>query len=212
MSPESRTSCSHNLLTLCRFQGTSSAQIFVGPDCQFWSLPVELLCHVSTFFRAALKGEFEEAKDKRVMLKKECPSAFKLFVLWLYKGCLFDEMDASELHEFTVQAWILGDKLGAPAFQNCLMQELVTNGGNMFHDAKLVVHIFDNTTKRSPLRKLTVDSIVYSYEDIIQGRAWRSLYLSGGDVMVDLMKALQQSWTSVEEQSWDDPAKYLVTI
>lgn len=182
------TSSSRNLLTLTRFQGTSSAQIFVGPDCQFWCLPVELLCHVSTFFRAALKDEFEDVKDKRVMLKEENPSAFKLFVLWLYKGCLFDEMDASELHDFTVQAWVLGDKLGAPAFQNCLMQELLPNGGHMFYDAKVVRYIFDNTTKRSPLRKLTVDLIVYSYEDIDQGKAWRSLYLSGGDVMVDLMK------------------------
>lgn len=173
---------------------------------------MELLCHVSTFFRAALKDEFEDVKDKRVMLKEENPSAFKLFVLWLYKGCLFDEMYASELHEFTVQAWILGDKLGAPAFQNCLIQELLANGYEMFYDAKVVRYIFDNTTKRSPLRKLTVDLIVYSYEDIDQEEAWRSLYLSGGDVMVDLMKALQKSWTALKEHSWDNTAKYLVKI
>jgi len=206
------TSSSRNLLTLTRFQGTSSAQIFVGPDCQFWCLPVELLCHVSTFFRAALKDDFEDVKDKRVMLKEEIPSAFKLFVLWLYKGCLFDEMDASELHDFTVQAWVLGDKLGAPAFQNCLIQELVSDGADKLNDPKVVRYIFDNTTKRSPLRTLTVDSIVYSYENIEQGEAWRSLCLSGGDVVVDLMKALQQSWTAVGAHSWDDTAKYLVKI
>jgi len=57
-----------------------------------------------------------------------------------------------------------------------------------------------------------VDSIVYSYENIEQGEAWRSLCLSGGDVVVDLMKALQQSWTAVGAHSWDDTAKYLVKI
>jgi len=122
---------------------------------------VDLLCHVSTFFRAALKGEFEEAKEKRVMLKEEDPPAFELFVLWLYKGRLFDEMLNSQLHEHTVQAWILGDKLGAPAFQNCLTQELIDKGADMLYDPDGVRYIYDNTVRHSPLRKMAVDMIVY---------------------------------------------------
>lgn len=167
---------------------------------------MDLLCHVSTFFKAALKGGFEEAKEKRVTLKEDDPSAFNLFVLWLYKGNLFEYSADSTLSKFTVKAWVMGDKLGAPAFQNCMMKELL--GQNLLYDPEVARYIYDNTSEGSPLRMVAVDMIVYLYEDIKQDQAWKSLYLAGGDVMVDLMEKLQQRWTNGEQPPLHDPSKY----
>lgn len=171
---------------------------------------MDLLCHVSTFFRAALEGGFEEAKEKRVTLTEEDPSAFKLFVLWLYKGCLFEYTKASTLNAFTVQAWVMGDKLGAPAFQNCIMEEILADGHDLIHDPEVIRYIYDNTAKGSPLRKVTVDMTVYAYEDIDQGKAWKSLYYAGGDFMVDLMKALQQHWRPTKDCPVDSAGRYIL--
>ncbi|KAF1946163.1 hypothetical protein EJ02DRAFT_418927 [Clathrospora elynae] len=65
-------------------QNTMHATILVGPSKACWTLPLDLLTHASPFFRAALTGNFLEAKTKTVTLPCEDPQIFEFFVHWLY--------------------------------------------------------------------------------------------------------------------------------
>lgn len=196
-----------------RLQGPSSALIYVGADNHCWVLPVDLLCHVSTFFKAALKGGFEEAKEKRVTLKEEDPSAFELFVLWLYKGQILNSKKPEALDVVIVKAWVMGDKLGAPDFQDCTMRALVIAGGSqdLLTDTEAIGYIYNNTAVGSPLRMVTVDTIVFVWENIDQRpEAWKSLVSGGGDLIVDLLMAFKEHWEPLDNGPANNPRKYLL--
>lgn len=171
-------------------------------------LPVDLLCHVSTYFKAALKGGFEEAREKWVTLKDADPSAFELFVLWLYKGRLFKLDKFGEVNMVVVKAWVLGDRLGASSFQDCIMKALLakSRGQGLLVKTETIRYIYDNTTAASPLRRATVDTVVYVYEEIDPcSKSWKSLLSEGGDLVVDLMKELKKCW----EPLYDGPAELM---
>lgn len=94
-----------------------------GDNSQTWSLPKNLLTHVSPFFAAALDGPFSESNSHKILLPEDDPAAFELFVQWLYIGETGkDDMDHDSTH---VKAWTLGDKLGCPVFQDRAMLKLL---------------------------------------------------------------------------------------
>ena len=94
-----------------------------GDDSQTWSLPKNLLTHVSPFFAAALDGPFSESNSHKMLLPEDDPAAFELFVQWLYIGETGkDSTDHTSVH---VRAWTLGDKLGCPVFQDRAMLKLL---------------------------------------------------------------------------------------
>lgn len=51
----------------------------------------DLLCHYSSFFRAALTGGFHEAMTHEITLDEEDPKIFDIFVNSLYTGRLYEE-------------------------------------------------------------------------------------------------------------------------
>ena len=97
----------------------------VGPEenAAIWYLPKKLLTNVSSFFTAALKGGFSEAKTNSITLPDDDPKAFELFVQWLFCGSDI-AIWCNDPHTATL-AWILGDKICCPGFQNFSMLSLV---------------------------------------------------------------------------------------
>lgn len=176
--------------------------------------PLDLLCHVSRFFRAALKGGFQEEKEKRVTLRDDDPSAFRLFVLWLYKGQLLESQKANPVDMLIAKAWIMGDKLGAPGCQNYIMKVIATEdcwSQGLLTDTETIIYIYNNTTVGSPLRMVVVDMILYVWENIEQsGEAWKALVSGGGDFIVDLLRALKEYWEPLEDGPPKDQSKYLM--
>lgn len=147
---------------------------------------MDLVCHLSSFFKAALSRGFKEAEEKRVTLKEDDPAVFQVFVVWLYTGEIKQLKTWGDLLQL---AWILGDKLGAPAFQNCAMIKLITPSGAFPWHPQIVEHVYNNTTEGSLLRAASVDSI-FLYRGEIKDRdaEWMALLSRGGDFVVDLMK------------------------
>ena len=106
-------------------RGSDAIEVFVGEgdNSQTWSLPKNLLTHVSPFFAAALNGAFSESNSHKILLPDDDPAAFELFVQWLYIG---ETGKNSKDHILThVRAWTLGDKLGCPVFQDRAMLKLL---------------------------------------------------------------------------------------
>lgn len=124
-----------------------------------------LVCHYSSFFKAACKGGFREAESNEVKLPDDEPETFDNFVQWLYTRefenpktesggpnwvCMFD-------------AYVLADKLGAPKFSNYVMNLMVHEAETRWDqklglpDAAAVCIAYENTPGSSPLRRFLVD-------------------------------------------------------
>ncbi len=91
------------------------------------------------------------------------------------------------------KAWVFGDKLGAPAFQNAIMDQLIWHHETAYllGDAQVVDYVYGNTIPGSPLRLLLVNLYGQYQGGIITSMdEWCKLFHSGGDFVVDLMKTL----------------------
>jgi len=121
-----------------------------GTNMGTWNLYEALLCKYSEFFRAALQGQFKEAKEKQVTLPDDNPEVLELFVQWIFTGgyvengyLRFNRVNTREhfenllvdpnledsvfywcdLHD--VHTWALGDKLRSDkTFRNYTMNNL----------------------------------------------------------------------------------------
>jgi hypothetical protein len=125
-----------------------------------WYLPKKLLVEYSTFFAAALNGNFAEGKTHCVALPEEDPDIFQIFVQWLYRGGALSRSDSRVCREFPethIRAWALGDKLGCSKLQDTAMIQI-----NRFHEntatcAKEMHMIYEITAPGSRLRKFAID-------------------------------------------------------
>jgi len=86
------------------------------------------------------------------MLREEDPAVFKYFVLWLYTGHLFKLKPGEKLDLLVIKACILGDRLGAPSFHDCMMTTLLVKYGSqhLLTDADTIRYIYDNSIVDSP--------------------------------------------------------------
>ncbi|KAI9880817.1 MAG: hypothetical protein M1830_000253 [Pleopsidium flavum] len=87
-----------------------------------------LVCHYSTFFRAACLGQFREAESGGVKLPNESAETFDLFVHWLYTQKLDSSLSESLLTFLTafIELYILAEKMQVPALRNCILDYMVS--------------------------------------------------------------------------------------
>ncbi|KAL1642391.1 hypothetical protein SLS58_005465 [Diplodia intermedia] len=155
------------------------ATIKVGKQPVTFNIHEGLLCHYSAFFRAALRGGFKEATSLEVSLQEDDPEIADQAFHWLYSGhitnnwgiftdMMYDIYDIN--NEFydgeifnLVHLWILGDKVQMPALQNAVMRvlvervKMVEQNFTFFSSAGLLKHVYANTLRSSPLRRLIID-------------------------------------------------------
>ena len=71
-------------LTAYRFYETPTITLFVGTSQKAFYVHVDLLCDASSFFKAALTGDFKESSDKTMQFPEDDENTFSLFIDWLY--------------------------------------------------------------------------------------------------------------------------------
>ena len=162
-----------------------------GDYSQTWSLPKNLLTHVSPFFAAALNGPFSESNSNKISLPEDDPAAFELFVQWLYIG---ETGKGSTDHILThVRAWTLGDKLGCPVFQDHAMLKLL-----QFHADKHATIIQPQTLQ-------------LAYEGSAANsklRAW-ALQQFRCEVESDSLSKMAEEWASITKTVVDFGSDYV---
>ncbi|CAG8976468.1 hypothetical protein HYALB_00008058 [Hymenoscyphus albidus] len=123
------------------------------------------LCFYSHYFTAALEGPFQEGQSQTVHLEEMCPTAFSIFVNWLY--CQRIERSNKEplLRENLLELWLLADRLNIPRLQNEAMSIL---GADAFPDTddihgielcRKFERMYDNTMDDSPLQRFFLDRL-----------------------------------------------------
>ena len=133
----------------------------VGPSKVKFGIHKGLLCHHSSYFKAALTEGFKEALEGTIALDEDRVDVFKVFNTWLYTGTLCAHEGWTELkndHNFLTKLYLFSDKRGVPALQNDSIDVIID--GYLRLDlipCYDICHIWENTVDSSKLRKLVVD-------------------------------------------------------
>ena len=172
--------------------------IIVGQkDSVTWHLPKSLLTYHSPFFAAALEGSFAEAQKMQVCLVEDDPESFRIFVQWMLAEQI--DLDSSVIgmkspDEEIAKAWVLGDKLRCPRFQNQLMLQLISLYQNQPICPITAATAYYRTAPNSKLRKFIIAKFLH---DVVDGRNNKNRFKKGWEAMSqcedfsrDLMKTL----------------------
>ena len=133
-------------------------------DCQEeFMVHTELLCHYSPFFKAAISGNWTEAKTGVVNLPNDEPRIFEIFQSYIYAGSLDLLPEQVSDASLLVALWVFADKMQFPGLQNAAIEALRHQACNPPSHFRLkdLQYAFDNTTEASPLRKFITDLYVW---------------------------------------------------
>lgn len=132
----------------------------------------DALVQNSTFFRAALDGQFKEAKEKTVRLLESDAQTFAIFAHWVYTNdTVFQESTevvADEVQQryeertLMIQTYILGDQFGCSRLQNQVITQYI-DLAFAFRVTPGIAHaklIYDNLPEQSNRRQLMIDYYV----------------------------------------------------
>lgn len=87
------------------------------------AIHAELLCYYSTYYKAAIKGQFLESKQDTFTLDLGY-LATRAFVAWLYSGHLEDRFENDDQREGLYALYVFADKTDILALRRSVMQYL----------------------------------------------------------------------------------------
>ncbi|MCJ1348330.1 hypothetical protein MMC31_006561 [Peltigera leucophlebia] len=131
-----------------------------------------VICASSDFFKAAMRSEWKESKERSIEFKDDDPETFEIYLHWLYCGTVptrdDEEEPTSDVEYLQLgKAYVLGDKLQDGTFKDVIIDVMMnkrgsraSDGGQYFPGEQVVRYIYDNTPKSSKARDLLVDFYV----------------------------------------------------
>lgn len=152
---EDSTANSASKKVLHRGSFDAIVDIRVGPNTKVFSIHKQLLCEVSPYFEAALKGQFIEAEKQSIEFVEESVTMFEHFQLWLYSGnILAPHESAKDIGSSTLyDLYAFGEMRHIPRLQNAVMdvffdRNIMTNTISI----SLLHRVYQDLPNESPLR------------------------------------------------------------
>ena len=170
--------------------------IYVGTERKKFHLHRDLLCERSEFFQASFDGHFKEAEAQELSLPEDSVESFELLVGWLYGASLMSIPSKDDLLAY-IDLFILAQKLCLEHLQNETMDHILKFYRTSFPHlaADIIRSIYENTSARDPLRRLTIHyaswTAVCSAVNIA-GSELRDLLEGGGEVAVDFASTVAE--------------------
>ena len=136
----------------------------MGSEKKVFKTHKRLLCSFSTYFRAALDGNFKEASEQKIELLEDDPSVIERFQLWLYQGSILniDELPANQKWGMIVKLYCFGQTRGIPLLENHIIDISIQKymAWDFIHPTCLR-ELYRHSSK-SAMCKLVVDISTYS--------------------------------------------------
>lgn len=141
---------------------TVTIEVGTGEHKQTFYAHRDLLCFYSGYFKAALNGDFVEARRGMLVLETEEPAVFEQFIKWLYTTRpRKDEIDMegrSGYFTSIIRLWIFADRRDIPLLMNEMIDDLLRSVCKTSRlPSGLLAELYDNTTENSALRRVVVD-------------------------------------------------------
>jgi hypothetical protein len=151
-----------------------------------------LLCHYSSYFKAALGGNFKESKEGFVSLEDETEQTFKLFLSLAVLAKMVGEVGREHKGWLELaELFVFADKRGAPKLKNRIIDEIVARNIQLrIVPVTVVPYVYANTLESSPLRKLLVDLVAWDID--VQSSNVFDTPQSYKDYLFDLVRAVDE--------------------
>ena len=203
------------MLTTSRDAFDSIVQIVIGPEEKVFNFHKKLLCDTSTYFSAALTGNFKEGQDQKIDMIEEDVEVFRHFHYWVYTGLVIPGLREPRDIAWSVLAslYIFAEARGIPKLQNTAMDLLIRKQVLVNATPRQEIHrLYEYTSEKSPVRKWLVDSVAkHGSADWLRKDQPRF----PNEFFFDLAVALMQydSWSgkvSLVSDFWEVRSKYHV--
>ncbi len=143
--------------------------VLVGPEKKPFKFYKGLLCHESSYFKAAFNSTFKEGLEGCVELVEEDPKIFAIFFKWIitskrFHDDIIGETDDKFLDfETLVKSYVLADMLGVPSLKIlCVDTILAVRKANTTKPGKWpTYYLYKNSPKGSAMRRLICDYYVW---------------------------------------------------
>lgn len=142
---------------------------------QEFAIHKDFLCYHSTYFTAAFRSDFEEARTNRFVFTDIEPRCLKALSSWVYFGKFHDAKDPKDVNKASenpadrtsvnvadgdelVELWILGDRFGIPNLQNAAINALHLYGCEAGLIYAGITELYKLTVPGSRLRAFIVEN------------------------------------------------------
>ena len=158
--------------------------LYVGESQKPFYVHLDLLCDVSSFFKAAFAGSFREGVDKTMQLPEDNENTLLLFLDWLYyrryemmpesdydesddeaddedesDDEIDEELDEDDKFLEAFRLFVLAEKYDVPSLKRLVVEKLFANTGEYHYGPRYssVLYLYAHTTKSSGIRRLVAD-------------------------------------------------------
>ena len=136
-------------------------KVLVGPKKKEYHVHRGLLAHHSTFFKAALYGDWAETHSQTITLDKDTTEVFDAVYSWLYTRRLYHPAKAKATPsqcQVLCKIYVFGEARGAPAICNAATDYIIagipTKGLRYLSLLESIPFLYENTVPGSNLRRL----------------------------------------------------------
>ncbi|KAK5551847.1 hypothetical protein LTR46_010204 [Exophiala xenobiotica] len=137
--------------------------LIVGESKTTYFVNKDVLTEAGRFFEKCLNSGMKEAQTHVIELPEDNCQAFDVFVDYAY-GRKLEIVGDKDVFD-CMQAWMLGDKLLAPKFQNILVASIINyyQGANRLLHPSLFAWASENVPLDSKLYRATRDVLIWTW-------------------------------------------------
>lgn len=204
-----------------------AVRVGTGEGQQSWTIQKKLLTFHSTFFAAALNGEFNEAITHTVELDEDDTQAFQLFVLWLYNGRFvvysLRDTDQDILSDYSgsVPDFLCVVWANCPGFQDHALLQLMVLYHKAYFQPDVLVDAYKLSPPGSKLRQFVVDKFLFQIEwgsseeegeGLFTPGCWNFDRLGLGDFNRDALTWIVETRGRRFRPTFEDGGRYLLLL
>jgi hypothetical protein len=169
-----------------------------------------LLCAESEYFAKCFQGNFAEATTGETTLPETDPKTFTNFIKWLYTGDMASSASAADVMGEMVDAYILGDRLVCPNFQNRAIDLFQAVARVTACDRSTIIRAVTNAPTESKLLLYLAKQITYEvseqvYTTDVGSAEWREMISISVDFTNQVMLEME-AWARNKDTVRFDPS------
>ncbi len=162
------------------FRDVATVSLYVGDEEAVFNVHIDLLCGISTFFKAAFSSEFLEAAERSMSLEDDDVATFERFVSWLYtRRYELSAIGKDERYMELAKLYVLADKYNVSRLKKEIIDQLfeIHEASDCPPSLDVVTYVYENYTANSSFRKLLVRWAVWHIGSSWFGKASTPGYL-----------------------------------
>jgi hypothetical protein len=185
-------------------------KIIVGAQEMVFNVHKVLLCAESEYFAKCFQGNFAEATTGETKLPETDPKTFTNFVKWLYTGDMAPFARGADVMGDMVDAYILGDRLVCPNFQNRAIDLFQVAARVKPCDHSTIIRAVTNAPTESKLllylaKQITYEVSVQVYTTLVGSAEWREMISISVDFTNEVMLEME-AWARNKDTVRVDPS------